>query len=303
MESPGTESPPRKAGARQTLFSSSIFNFRDIHMTCPSNIPAKRIYRSSPPYSGSKQDINILTDELFVKTVLDFRSEAERRPHAVVEKASHLWKTGIQVRSFPLISQGKKFFRVLSQLLQRQDITTAACLLLIAPLGLVVESERQRTLRIVIPEMNKMGLRGYYRQIIDDTRDGIRQALEAFTKPASFPILVHCTGGKDRTGVVVALVQCIVGVPRELIEEEFAMSEEWLEEIAVANGNVSVGLYEAHMHRAPPEALRDLFGYIDRKYESVGSYLRYIGFGDEKQQLLRRCVLEGGGASIPRARL
>ena len=74
MESPGTESPPRKAGARQTLFSSSVFNFRDIHMTCPSNIPAKRIYRSSPPYSGSKQDINILTDELFVKTVLDFRS-------------------------------------------------------------------------------------------------------------------------------------------------------------------------------------------------------------------------------------
>jgi hypothetical protein len=233
----------------------------------------------------------VLTEELGVTTVLDFRSEAERRPHAAEERSSDFWSAGIQVHVFPLISQERKFFRVMRQLFRRNSLPTAANLLLVAPLGLVLESERQRTLKIVIPELNRMGLRGYYRQIIEDTQGAVRRALEAFTRPQSFPILVHCTGGKDRTGVIVALIQSILGVPQELIEEDFSASEDWLPEIAVANGNVSVGLYEAHMHRAPTAALRDLFEYIDDKYGSVPGYLQYIGFGDEKQHALRQCVM------------
>ena len=37
--------------------------------------------------------------------------------------------------------------------------------------------------------------------------------------------MVHCTAGKDRTGVLVALVLALVGVEDEVIAEEYALTE------------------------------------------------------------------------------
>ena len=43
---------------------------------------------------------------------------------------------------------------------------------------------------------------------------------------ADGPVLVHCVAGKDRTGLVVALVQAAIGVTRESIIAEYALSDE-----------------------------------------------------------------------------
>jgi protein-tyrosine phosphatase len=39
------------------------------------------------------------------------------------------------------------------------------------------------------------------------------------------PVLVHCASGKDRTGVAVALLLLVIGVPREVIVEEYMLSD------------------------------------------------------------------------------
>lgn len=59
----------------------------------------------------------------------------------------------------------------------------------------------------------------------------------AFTaaEAARVPILFHCTSGKDRTGVVVAALLSILGIPRALIVEEYLWSRgevrrSWIEE-------------------------------------------------------------------------
>jgi len=49
-----------------------------------------------------------------------------------------------------------------------------------------------------------------------------------------FPVLVHCTSGKDRTGVVVAALLLIVGIKRDWIISEYLLSDgdvtqEWIE--------------------------------------------------------------------------
>jgi len=49
-----------------------------------------------------------------------------------------------------------------------------------------------------------------------------------------FPVFVHCTSGKDRTGVVVAALLLIVGIHRKYIVEEYLLSDgevkpEWIE--------------------------------------------------------------------------
>ena len=39
------------------------------------------------------------------------------------------------------------------------------------------------------------------------------------------PVLVHCVAGKDRTGLVVALIQAAIGVTPESIVAEYALSD------------------------------------------------------------------------------
>ena len=77
----------------------------------------------------------------------------------------------------------------------------------------------------IMPIVNDQGLLGMYLQLIEDSHAQLREALRLFTEPANYPIAVHCTGGKDRTGIVVALLLAMVGVPLERILEDFNVTE------------------------------------------------------------------------------
>lgn len=64
----------------------------------------------------------------------------------------------------------------------------------------------------------------------DTTARGVRQwlrrVLDVLADPATrWPVYVHCTSGRDRTGIVVATALLLVGVPREVVVEEYMLSE------------------------------------------------------------------------------
>ncbi len=72
-----------------------------------------------------------------------------------------------------------------------------------------------------------------------------------------FPILFHCTSGKDRTGVVVAVLLTILGMEREMVIQEYLWSEgevkrEWIE--TALNGIDDPYTY---FHRVRLKQLRD----------------------------------------------
>ena len=50
-------------------------------------------------------------------------------------------------------------------------------------------------------------------------------ALRLLSEPDNLPALISCAHGKDRTGIVVALVQSLLGRSTDYIAEEYAMSE------------------------------------------------------------------------------
>ncbi len=53
----------------------------------------------------------------------------------------------------------------------------------------------------------------------------IRRCLAALASPeAAPPIYMHCTSGRDRTGVIVAAVLTALGLPRQVIAEEYMLS-------------------------------------------------------------------------------
>ena len=39
------------------------------------------------------------------------------------------------------------------------------------------------------------------------------------------PVFVHCMSGKDRTGIVVGVLLILLGIPRDIIVEEYLLSD------------------------------------------------------------------------------
>jgi protein-tyrosine phosphatase len=118
--------------------------------------------------------------------------------------------------------------------------------------------------------------------------------LERLAAPNAFPALVHCTAGKDRTGMIVALLLGIAGVPDETIAVDFALSEEALRndpgfahhhERAIAAGRSA---YLA----APAELMTSTLAYLATQYDGVMGYVRHIGLSDVQIEQLRSALRE-----------
>ncbi len=65
----------------------------------------------------------------------------------------------------------------------------------------------------------------YFKMIIDNSGATICKILTMCTNPANFPVLIHCTHGKDRTGLTVALLLACVGVEEQDIIADYVASE------------------------------------------------------------------------------
>jgi protein-tyrosine phosphatase len=98
-------------------------------------------------------------------------------------------------------------------------------------------------------------------------------------------VVVHCAGGKDRTGLVSALLLRHAGVAADDIAADYALTEERLAELQLAY--VAAATDEAdrelrlRLSGAPAEAMRGVLEAIERRYGSVGGYLREAGVDDE----------------------
>jgi protein-tyrosine phosphatase len=79
----------------------------------------------------------------------------------------------------------------------------------------------------VLPPLTDLGAE--YRYTIDECGDSIGAAVRALCAPGALPALVHCAAGQDRTGIVIALVLAVLGVPDELIGADYSLSSVYLD--------------------------------------------------------------------------
>ena len=118
----------------------------------------------------------------------------------------------------------------------------------------------------------------HYQDIARDAGPQIGLALSIVARRHAHPVIVHCAAGKDRTGIMMALVLGLLGVPDETIVEDYALSALAMEElknrlIAKSPGNrqfiETVG--EAALN-ALPENISSLLEALRREYGSVEAY-------------------------------
>ncbi len=110
------------------------------------------------------------------------------------------------------------------------------------------------------------------------------KAMFARMKTGETPMLVHCTAGKDRTGVASALILTALGVPRSIVVSDYAMSEKYQQSTMRQQAAKADDPAMASLAKMPPEVLQVLMrtepAYIEAtldalaaEYGSVEGYL------------------------------
>lgn len=142
-----------------------------------------------------------------------------------------------------------------------------------------------------------LSLSDMYRAIVNDSRDRVISVVRGIVEDQ--PVLVHCTAGKDRTGVTVAMALSAVGVERDAVITDYARTEEFVppavRERVVAHlralhpGNSSN--LEELAAMSPAHVMRDVLIEVDRDYGSPLDYLRSGGLSDDELTELRRVLV------------
>lgn len=136
-----------------------------------------------------------------------------------------------------------------------------------------------------------------YPLILDLFKENIGAIMKAIAQAEPGPILFHCHAGKDRTGLIAALVLSLAGVPEDVIAADYAESNRYLEplyqEILDAEAKDPDGrqkLYESMLAR--PEVMLFTLAYLNGKYGSIPAYLGSAGLTIEEQASIRARIVE-----------
>lgn len=132
-----------------------------------------------------------------------------------------------------------------------------------------------------------ISLDALYHRIVTQHTSVVVSALREIAGAGERSVVVHCTAGKDRTGVVVALALSAVGVHRASIIDDYACTEsnlagEWLEEMVELVGRYGVPdspELRVLMGGSPPEAIEGVLETIERDHGSTREYLVESGLG------------------------
>jgi protein-tyrosine phosphatase len=134
----------------------------------------------------------------------------------------------------------------------------------------------------------------YYLSILERRAAGIRSVIEQLAQPeSSLPALVHCSAGKDRTGIVVALLLAIAGVDHDTIAADYARTTDYLDAAWLetrrgdaARWGIDWDRY-TRAYEAPPDVISDVLQTVDTTYGGVSGYLASIGVPEDSRLRLR----------------
>jgi protein-tyrosine phosphatase len=140
-----------------------------------------------------------------------------------------------------------------------------------------------------------------YLQMLDRYRQGVAEAMAAIARAPEGAVLIHCAAGKDRTGLISALLLGLVDVPADTIAADYAMTAEllrprerrWLESLLPEERAER----EAMLARYAPtaEVMLAVLEGLEERYGGVEPYLRSTGLSqDDLDRLRDRLVAPAG---------
>ena len=139
-----------------------------------------------------------------------------------------------------------------------------------------------------------------YREFLSDAGGQIRAALEVLAAPDALPAVFHCTAGKDRTGVLSAIVLSLLGVDEPTVVADYALSGEAMLRLRAKlivkypEGRDSIENLD-EVFSADPAQMEQLLDHLQERYGSVDAYVAGLGVGPAVLDGLRAASARAGG--------
>ena len=122
-----------------------------------------------------------------------------------------------------------------------------------------------------------------YREMLVIGDRALGESLRLFGAGETYPAVFHCAAGKDRTGILAALVLGLLGVPDEEIAEDYALSRdgmvrmiEWVKE-NVPEARERLSAAPTALMSAEPDTILALLDHIRAEQGSLEGYVLTLG--------------------------
>jgi protein-tyrosine phosphatase len=132
------------------------------------------------------------------------------------------------------------------------------------------------------------GLAGMYRHVLDARGPQLAEVARALLAEDGLPAVIGCAAGKDRTGVTIALLLDLLGVPRRIIVEDYAVSAHHFA-TPVAHVEPDDWRSGSLVVDSPPEFMAEALEHLDRHHGGARDLLRRYGLSHaELDELVER---------------
>jgi protein tyrosine/serine phosphatase len=145
---------------------------------------------------------------------------------------------------------------------------------------------------------------GHYLAFLEASAENIVTAVRTFADDVNLPAVFHCAAGKDRTGVLAAVVLDAIGVTRESIVADYTLTAQRLRQIDARLGRLETYREMLAVARgvrgassADEESMAGFLGQLDAQYGGGACYLRTHGVSDGTLAALRLVLVEP--AAVP----
>ncbi|KAL6819341.1 protein-tyrosine phosphatase-like protein [Trichoderma sp. SZMC 28015] len=265
-------------------------NFRDVGKTVNQFLGERRVrenlfYRSGRLDDATAADKDLIRNELEIKTIVDLRTKTEIlkqiRKHRRSGEASEI--PGVQYHGIKI--NGRSFERHLLSLLSWWDFFKVIFFFIA---GYRIDAVRVLSTQVMLPRgLVRLGL-----DTLDHCGSEIHQALSLYTSPQTLPCIIHCTQGKDRTGLICALVLMILGIPRAAIEHDYFLTDV---ELMPSRPQMLVEIHEIGLTDEWAGTAKDMISsiesHINDNYGGLDNYLDSIGFDQQQRTRIRETLL------------
>lgn len=267
-------------GYERVIHLKGTSNTRDIggyQTTDGRTINWRQIIRSDRLSALTPEDFQKL-EEMGLRTVIDLRTVRENKKHPTEWEGDN----PPQFYHFPVGDSNGPWFKKQKRLLSRNRFTEEEML-----------------------EHMKNG----YEMVAEVGSPSYKKLMEVVLDESNWPVLIHCSAGKDRAGVAVTLIMEALGVDRKTIMEDYMLTNEVTRaekkasflskerENYTARSGSRMGSGKGPPPKAffplvgvAPEMLETFYATVEEQYGSMDSYLAEIGVNLPKRAALTQSL-------------
>lgn len=121
-----------------------------------------------------------------------------------------------------------------------------------------------------------------YAEVAADGVKEIRQTLAVIADHTNPPVVFHCKTGKDRTGLIAALVLHLLGVRDDDIVDDFALTNLATDRFIADARAAGIDPRWPGYGTAPADTMRFFLADLTQTYGSVRGYIRHLGMDDDQ---------------------